>query len=271
MGNHVNIFTDAGLKLGKYRYYDPSTRGLNFSGLIADLKSAPKNSTFLFHACAHNPTGVDPKPAQWIEISKICKEQGHFVLVDSAYQGFASGDTNTDAFSLRQFVKDGHQIALAQSFSKNFGLYGHRVGCLSLLTDSDSEARKVESQLKILARPLYSNPPIHGARIVSIILNDAQLATQWKQDVKQMADRIILMRKLLKEKLYSLGSELKWEHVTEQIGMFCFSGLAPEQVDRLTNEFHIYLTRNGRISMAGLTTKDIPYLAESIHTITKKK
>jgi aspartate aminotransferase len=270
-GNHNNIFSDSGLKLAFYKYYEPNTRGLDLKGLIADVKKAPRGSTFLFHACAHNPTGVDPKPHEWAEISRACKEMGHFVLIDSAYQGFASGDTNADALPIRQFVKDGHQIALAQSFSKNFGLYGHRVGCLSFITSNSDEASKVESQLKILARPMYSNPPIHGARIVSMILNDHQLAEQWKKDVKVMAERIITMRKLLKEALIGLGSKLKWDHVTEQIGMFCFSGLTPEQVDRLTNEYHIYLTRNGRISMAGVTSKDIPYLAEAIHSVTKGK
>jgi len=187
-----------------------------------------------------------------------------------AYQGFASGNTDQDAASLRQFVADGHQVLLAQSFAKNFGLYGQRVGCFSLITGSKEETARVESQAKILARAMYSNPPIAGSRIVTTILNDAKLNEQWKKDVKVMADRIILMRKLLKERLYSIGSTLKWEHITEQIGMFCYSGLTGEQVDRLTAEFHIYLTRNGRISMAGVTTKDIPYLADAIHAVTKK-
>jgi len=267
--NHLNVFTDSGLKLAKYRYYDPSTLGLNLSGLLQDIRAAPHGSTFLFHACAHNPTGVDPKLAQWVEISKACREMGHFLLVDSAYQGFASGEAAVDAFALRQFVKDGHQVALCQSFSKNFGLYGQRVGCLSFVASSQDEAKRIESQLKIIARPMYSNPPIHGARIVSMILRDPDLTNQWRKDVKMMADRIILMRKLLKEKLKEVGSTRNWNHVTDQIGMFCFSGLTPDQVDRLKTEFHIFMTRDGRISMAGLTTKDVSYLAESIHAVTQ--
>jgi len=191
------------------------------------------------------------------------------VIMDMAYQGFASGDTDADAASLRRFTKDGHMLGLCTSFSKNFGLYGQRVGTFSLVCASADEARRVESQLKIIARPMYSNPPIHGARIVSIILNDASLTKQWKQDVKTMAERIITMRRLLKEELYRLGSQHKWEHITEQIGMFCYSGMTPQQVDRLSSEFHIYLTRNGRISMAGVTTKDVPYLASSMHAVTK--
>jgi len=190
--------------------------------------------------------------------------------MDMAYQGFASGDSDADAASVRRFVADGHSILLAQSFAKNFGLYGHRVGSFSVVAESKDEAARVESQLKIIARATYSSPPLAGARIVTTILNDPKLSAQWKTDVKTMADRIITMRKLLKEKLYALGSQQKWEHITDQIGMFCYSGLTPAQVDRLTSEYHIWLTRNGRISMAGVTTKDIPYLAEAIHAVTRK-
>jgi len=268
-GNHMPIATDSGLQWKYYKYYKPETKGLDLDGLLSDVKSAPERSIFLFHACAHNPTGVDPREDQWKQISKAVKDKNHFVIIDSAYQGFASGDPVKDTFAVREFVKDGHEIAICQSFSKNFGLYGQRVGVLSMITSSKEEASRVESQLKILARPMYSNPPIHGARIVSSILSDAKLRQQWEVDVKEMAERIIKMRSLLRKELENLGSKHKWNHITDQIGMFCFSGLTPEQVDRLTNEFHIYLTRNGRISMAGVTTKDIPYLAKAIHTVTQ--
>lgn len=268
-GNHNTIFNDSGLQVKSYRYYQPSTKGLDLEGLLADILAAPDKSAFVFHACAHNPTGVDPKPDQWAKISAAAKQKQHFIIVDSAYQGFASGDPKKDAIAIQQFVKDGHQIALAQSFSKNFGLYGQRIGCASFITSSPSEASNVESQLKIIARAMYSNPPIHGSRIVTTILNDPQLKKQWEVDVKEMADRIIKMRTLLKNELERLGSKHNWKHITEQIGMFCYSGLTPEQVDRLTNEFYIYLTRNGRISMAGVTTKDIPYLAKAIHEVSR--
>jgi aspartate aminotransferase len=268
-GNHIPIFGDAGLQVKKYRYYDASTKGLDLKGLVDDLKAAPNGSCFLFHACAHNPTGVDPKPHEWAEISQAAKLKKHFLVVDSAYQGFASGDTNRDAISIRTFVADGHQIALCQSFSKNFGLYGQRIGALSLVTETPHEAQRVESQLKILARPIYSNPPIHGARIVSMILNDPVLHDLWKKEVKGMADRIILMRQMLVDGLKQAGSQHSWRHITDQIGMFCFSGMTPEQVNRLTSQYHIYLTSNGRISLAGLTSKHIPYLAQSIHEVTK--
>lgn len=268
-GNHFPIFNDAGLATASYRYYKPSTKGLDLEGLLADIASAPNQSIFLFHACAHNPTGVDPTPQQWASISKAVKSKQHFIVVDSAYQGFASGDPVKDTFALQQFVKDGHPIALAQSFSKNFGLYGQRVGAVSFITENATETANVESQLKILARPMYSNPPLHGARVVTIVLSDPVLRAQWHVDVKEMAERIILMRSLLRKELERLGSKHNWQHITDQIGMFCYSGLTPEQVDRLTNEYHIYLTRNGRISMAGVTTKDIPTLADAIHQVSK--
>lgn len=269
-GNHFPIFNDSGLKTATYKYYDPATKGLNLKGLLADVDAAPSGSVFLFHACAHNPTGVDPSQEQWKEISARVKAKGHFVIIDSAYQGFASGDPVKDTFALRQFIQDGHQLALAQSFAKNFGLYGQRVGCLSMVCSSTEEAKKVDSQLKILARAIYSNPPISGSRVVTTILSDNQLKQQWLSDVKEMAERIILMRKLLRSELEGLGSKLNWEHVTNQIGMFCYSGLSPEQVDKLTSQYHIYLTRNGRISMAGVTSKDIKYLAKAIHEVTKQ-
>merc|ERR1712205_92630 len=148
--------------------------------------------------------------------------------------------------ALRYFVAEGHDVILAQSYAKNFGLYGERVGCLSIVGKTAEEADRLLSQLKILIRPTYSNPPIHGARIVATVLNDAKLNPQWYAECKQMADR-----------------------VTSQIGMFCFSGMTPEQVDRLKTEFHIYMTKNGRISMAGVTSKNVEYLASSMHEVTK--
>jgi aspartate aminotransferase len=267
--NHFNIFQDCGLAVKTYRYYDPKTIGLDLAGMLADIKAAPKGSVFLLHAAAHNPTGVDPTQAQWVEIELACKAAGQFVLFDSAYQGFASGDPVKDAFSVRHFVAQGHQIAIAQSFAKNFGLYGQRVGAVTFLGSDKDEAAKMESQLKILARSTYSNPPVHGARIVDIILSDAALNKQWHGEVKEMAERIIKMRTLLFNNLKAAGSTKNWNHVNDQIGMFCYSGMTPEQVDRLTNEFHIYMTRNGRISMAGVTSKNVQYLAQSMHAVTK--
>jgi aspartate aminotransferase len=175
----------------------------------------------LLHACAHNPTGVDPAESQWRELSDIIREKQLFPFFDMAYQGFASGSTSKDAFAVRHFVSQGHQVALCQSFAKNMGLYGERVGAFSLTTTSPEEKARVDSQLKIIIRPMYSNPPIHGARIANIILGTPELYAQWESEVKGMADRIIGMR----EKLYNaLTHDLKtpgeWGHIKSQIGMF---------------------------------------------------
>ncbi|MCJ1280789.1 aspartate transaminase aat1 [Xylographa opegraphella] len=265
--NHNAVFKDSGLDVQKYRYYNKDTIGLDFEGMVADLKSAPEGSMVLLHACAHNPTGIDPTEAQWKQISDVVKEKKHYPFFDMAYQGFASGDTNKDAFPIRHFIKEGHNLCLAQSFAKNMGLYGERVGAFSIVTESSEEKKRVDSQLKILVRPLYSNPPVHGARIASEILNDPTLNKQWLEEVKGMADRIISMRALLKKNLEDIGSKHDWSHITSQIGMFAYTGLTPVQMDQLAKE-HVYATKDGRISVAGITTGNVKRLAEAIHKVT---
>jgi len=266
-GNHIPLFVDSGFKVEKYTYYDGNT-GLDFQGMKNDLRKIPDQSIILMHACAHNPTGIDPTPQQWTELSKLCSEKEHFILFDSAYQGFASGNVDADAFPVRKFIEDGHRPIVCQSYAKNFGLYGERVGAIHVLGNSSEQKAIIDSQLKIVIRPTYSNPPIYGARIVSTILNNENLKKTWFTEVKGMADRIIRMRAALQTELKNVGSKRNWSHITEQIGMFCFSGLSPEQVDRLRNEYHIFMTRDGRISMAGVTTANVGYLAQSIHTVT---
>ncbi|KAK3345578.1 mitochondrial aspartate aminotransferase [Neurospora tetraspora] len=265
--NHGAVFRDSGLEVAQYAYYDKNTIGLDFEGLIRDLKAAPNNSIFLFHACAHNPTGVDPTPEQWKEIEAVVKDKGHYSFFDMAYQGFASGDIHKDAFAVRYFVEQGHNIALAQSFAKNMGLYGERVGAFSIVCADADEKKRVDSQVKILVRPLYSNPPIHGARIAAEILNTTELYEQWLTEVKEMADRIIKMRALLKENLEKLGSKHDWSHITKQIGMFAYTGLTPEQMDKLAKEHSVYATKDGRISVAGITSENVGRLAEAIFKV----
>ncbi|KAM0789030.1 Aspartate aminotransferase, mitochondrial [Microbotryomycetes sp. NB124-2] len=268
-GNHIPIMKDSGLEVKHYAYYDKKTVGLDFEGLKRDLKAAPNKSIVLLHACAHNPTGIDPTEAQWKEISDIVKEKEHFPLFDSAYQGFATGSVDRDAFAPRYFIEQGHQIALCQSFAKNMGLYGERIGAFSVVCESAEEKARVDSQIKILVRPLYSNPPVHGARIAGTILTDEKLYEQWLGEVKQMADRIIGMRTTLYDLLQELGSKKEWGHIKSQIGMFCYTGLTPEQVEELKNKHHVYLTKDGRISVAGVTPHNVKHLAESIHAVTK--
>ena len=210
---------------------------------------------------------MDPTQDQWRKLSDVIKEKGHQVLFDMAYQGFASGDLNRDAFAVRHFVSEGHGIILSQSFAKNMGLYGERAGLLSFVTADPDERARIESQLKVTIRPIYSNPPLHGARIANAILSDAQLYDQWLVELKGMADRINGMRSTLRERLADLGSKQSWEHITNQIGMFAFLGISPEQADALVNEHHVYLTREGRISVAGITDHNVQHLAESLYKV----
>ncbi|KAH8811549.1 glutamate oxaloacetate transaminase 2 [Xylogone sp. PMI_703] len=265
--NHAAVFKDSGLSVEKYRYYNKDTIGLDFEGMVADIKGAPKGSIFLLHACAHNPTGVDPTPEQWKEISDAVKAGEHYAFFDMAYQGFASGDADKDAFAVRHFVEQGHNICLAQSFAKNMGLYGERTGAFSIVCADAEEKKRVDSQVKIIVRPLYSNPPVHGARIASEILNNEALNKQWLGEVKGMADRIITMRALLKKNLEDLGSKHDWSHITSQIGMFAYTGLTPEQMDKLAKEHSVYATKDGRISVAGITSANVKRLAEAIHAV----
>ncbi|KAL8037589.1 hypothetical protein ABFX02_11G048700 [Erythranthe guttata] len=264
-GNHPKIFTLAGLSVKTYRYYDPNTRGLDFSGLLEDLGNAPSGAIVLLHACAHNPTGVDPTSDQWEQIRQLMRSKGLLPFFDSAYQGFASGNLDSDAGSVRMFVADGGECVAAQSYAKNMGLYGERVGALSIVCKSADVAARVESQLKLVIRPMYSNPPLHGASIVATILKDGDLYTEWTIELKAMADRIISMRQQLFDALQSKGTPGDWSHIVKQIGMFTFTGLNTNQVAFMTKEYHVYMTSDGRISMAGLSLKTIPHLADAIH------
>ncbi|KAJ1346312.1 Aspartate aminotransferase, mitochondrial [Parelaphostrongylus tenuis] len=268
-GNHVPVFKFAGVDVKNYRYYDKNTCGFDEAGALADIAAIPKGSVILLHACAHNPTGVDPTREQWKKISEVCKKNELFVFFDMAYQGFASGDIDGDAFAVRYFIEQGHNICLAQSFAKNMGLYGERVGAFSVICESPEEAARVASQLKILIRPMYSNPPINGARIVTRILSDPGLTNQWLSDVKGMATRIISMRNQLRDLLGKCGSTRDWKHITDQIGMFCYTGINPQQVEKLIKEHSVYLTKDGRISVAGISSNNVEYLANALHAVTK--
>eukprot|EP00002_Diphylleia_rotans_P002328 TRINITY_DN11485_c0_g1_i1.p1 TRINITY_DN11485_c0_g1~~TRINITY_DN11485_c0_g1_i1.p1 ORF type:complete len:454 (+),score=88.67 TRINITY_DN11485_c0_g1_i1:59-1420(+) len=266
-GNHFNIFRDAGLETITYRYWDPASNGLDFAGLMQDFQNAPNNSIVLLHACAHNPTGVDPTPEQWEQIARLMKDKNHFPLLDCAYQGFASGDPEQDAFSIRLFDRLGFSMLIAQSFAKNMGLYGERIGAVNAVCNSQQEANAVRSQFKAIVRPMYSSPQLHGARIVCAILSDPELYAEWRQEVKEMADRIKKMRKELFDALISQGCPGEWNHIMQQIGMFSFTGLKPNQVDEMISKHHVYMTRDGRISMAGLSSKTVPYMASAMKDV----
>lgn len=269
--NHNAVFSAAGFKdIRPYCYWDAEKRGLDLQGFLNDLENAPEFSIFVLHACAHNPTGTDPTPEQWKQIAAVMQRRFLFPFFDSAYQGFASGDLEKDAWAIRYFVSEGFELFCAQSFSKNFGLYNERVGNLTVVGKESDSVLRVLSQMEKIVRITWSNPPAQGARIVAATLSDPELFKEWKGNVKTMADRILTMRSELRARLEALKTPGTWSHITEQIGMFSFTGLNPKQVEYLVNEKHIYLLPSGRINMCGLTTKNLDYVATSIHEAVTK-
>ncbi|XP_010665799.1 aspartate aminotransferase, chloroplastic [Beta vulgaris subsp. vulgaris] len=264
-GNHKNIFNDARVPWSEYRYYDPKTVGLDFEGMIADIKAAPEGSFILLHGCAHNPTGIDPTPEQWVKIADVIQERNHIPFFDVAYQGFASGSLDEDASSMRLFASRGMELLVAQSYSKNLGLYAERIGAINVVCSSADAATRVKSQLKRLARPMYSNPPVHGAKIVANVVGNPDLFNEWKEEMEMMAGRIKSVRQKLYDNLISKDKSGKdWSYILKQIGMFSFTGLNKAQSDNMTNKWHIYMTKDGRISLAGLSAAKCEYLADAI-------
>ncbi|KAN0076982.1 aspartate transaminase [Tylopilus felleus] len=267
---HHALLKNVGITPVEYPYYDPRTIGLDFEGFKSTLENAPPRSVILLHACAHNPTGVDPTREQWKELAEAIISKNHYAFFDSAYQGFASGDLENDAWAVRYFVEKKVPMLVCQSFAKNAGLYGERVGALHIISPDPDTANRIKSQLSVLQRSEISNPPMHGARLMALILNNNDLFEDWKRDIKTMAHRIISMReelyRLLTEELKTPG---KWNHITKQIGMFSFTGMNAEQSQAMMDKAHVYMTTNGRISMAGLNTSNIRYFAESMDKVIR--
>jgi len=272
--NHNQIFSNIGMPIKTYPYFSKETKGLDFKGMTGALNEAPEGSIILLHACAHNPTGVDPTQEQWKEIATIMKQRSLFPFFDCAYQGFASGDLDKDAWAIRYFVDQGFELFVAQSYAKNFGLYGERAGCFHFVAspsgDAKDTATRVASQLAILQRSEISNPPAYGARIASVVLNDPKLFSEWKENLREMSGRIISMRKELRSKLESMGTPGTWNHITDQIGMFSFTGLSEKQVLKIREDAHVYMTKNGRISMAGLNTNNVEYFAKAVDKVIRE-
>lgn len=272
--NHHQIFNNVGLAIQQYPYFSKETKGLDFHGMKSAIHAAPQGSVILLHPCAHNPTGVDPTMDQWKELAVVIREKGHFPFFDCAYQGFASGNLARDAAAVRYFVEQGFEMLIAQSFAKNFGLYGERAGVFHAVTapgpDASTTISRIASQLAILQRSEISNPPLYGARIAATVLNDEKLYAEWEENLRTMSGRIIDMRKALREKLEALGTPGTWNHITDQIGMFSFTGLTEAQVAKLRDEAHVYMTKNGRISMAGLNTSNIDYFAKAVDKVVRE-
>jgi len=264
-GNHRDIFKRAGFKnIKNYTYWSQDNWNLNISSMLNDLSSAPEGSIVILHGCAHNPTGCDPTREQWIEIFNILISRNLFPIFDNAYQGFASGDPEYDAWAIRLFARTGREAFVTQSYAKNFGLYNERTGCLAMIGKDQTTLTNMKSQIVLIIRQLYSNPPVHGALIVSTVLNDKELYAKWLDCLKVMSGRILEMRALLKENLEKRDGSRSWSHITTQIGMFSFTGLNKAQCQWMIKERSIYLMDSGRISMCGVTSKNVEYLAASM-------
>ena len=268
--NHANLSSHAGLNVKYYKYYDYKNKKIDFDGLINDMLKAPNHSIFLLHACAHNPTGTDLTEEQWKEVYEIIKKKQHLPFFDMAYQGFVSSDPDKDAFAVRMFANNGMDMCLAQSFAKNFGLYGERIGCLSFITQNEHEANAIKSQIQIICRNEYSNPPKFGAYLVDLILSNGTLRKDWKEELKNMCNRIIKMRERFVEEMKKTGNEIDWEFIKEQKGMFGYTGLNKDMVKELKQKYHIYLMGSGRINCAGLNEGNLEYVAKAFNDVTKR-
>ncbi|KAI1811230.1 aspartate aminotransferase [Poronia punctata] len=270
--NHANIWGLVGVEVKQYPYWDAKNKSLNFEGMIHQLETATApGDVVLLHACAHNPTGVDPNKDQWRQVADICEKRGLFPFFDCAYQGFASGDHAEDAWAVRHFLERGTlEMAVAQSFSKNMGLYGERVGALHVICGTSDAAAKAKGHLSRIQRGLISQPPTTGARLASTIISNAELFDSWLADLQEMSGRIKGMRKALRDELVALGTPGRWDHIVTQIGMFSFTGLTPEQVASIQENGHVYILKSGRISVAGLNTKNVKYVASSIDAAVRE-
>ena len=261
--NHRALFSSAGFIVESYRYYDAATRGVDFIGMLADLNAAAPGTIILLHACCHNPTGYDITGAQWDQVIAVVKAKNLVPFLDMAYQGFGNGITE-DGAVIGKFVAAGLDFFVSTSFSKSFSLYGERVGALSVLCSSKEEADRVLSQLKIVIRTNYSNPPIHGGAVVAAVLGSPELRAMWEKELAAMRVRIKAMRQKLVDGLKAAGVQQDMSFITTQIGMFSYSGLTKDQMVRLRSEFGVYGTDTGRMCVAALNSKNIDYVCQAI-------
>jgi aromatic-amino-acid transaminase len=261
--NHGNVFKTAGLEVAQYNYYNAETKDIDFDAMLASLQSVAAGDLVLFHGCCHNPTGIDPTQEQWEVLAKLTAKLGAIPFFDFAYQGFGKG-VEEDAQGLRLFAQYNKELLIANSFSKNFGLYNERVGGITLVAATNEIAQSAFSQIKAGIRSNYSNPPSHGAAIVTTILNDAVLYEQWVLEVADMRNRIQEMRDLFVATLKEKGVKGDYSFISRQLGMFSFSGLSVEQVNRLKEEFAVYIVGSGRISVAGMTKNNMQPLCDAL-------
>ena len=261
--NHRALFTNAGFQVDSYAYYDAEKRGVNFDGMLASLNAAVAGTIVVLHACCHNPTGYDITPAQWDQVIAVVKAKTLTPFLDMAYQGFGHG-IQEDGAVIGKFVAAGLNFLVSTSFSKSFSLYGERVGALSVVCIDKEDCGRVLSQLKIVIRTNYSNPPIHGGAVVAAVLANPEWRATWEKELSEMRLRIKAMRQKLVDGLKAAGVKQDMSFITTQIGMFSYSGLNKDQMVRLRSEFGVYGTDTGRMCVAALNSKNIDYVCQAI-------
>nr|WP_295781166.1 amino acid aminotransferase [Rhodoferax sp.] len=261
--NHRALFNNAGFEVDTYAYYDAAKRGVNVEGFLVSLNAAAPGTIVVLHACCHNPTGYDISPADWDKVIAVVKAKELTPFLDMAYQGFGYGIAE-DGAVIQKFVAADLNFFVSTSFSKSFSLYGERVGGLSVLCKDKEEAGRVLSQLKIVIRTNYSNPPTHGGAVVAAVLNNPELRALWEKELSEMRVRIKAMRQKLVDGLKAAGVKQDMSFITTQIGMFSYSGLSKDQMVRLRSEFGVYGTDTGRMCVAALNSKNIDYVCASI-------
>ncbi|WP_267436725.1 amino acid aminotransferase [Erwinia psidii] len=264
--NHVAIFSGAGFQVNTYPWYDAESNGVQFDRLVATLKTLPAQSIVLLHPCCHNPTGADLTNAQWDIVTDVLKQRELIPFLDIAYQGFGAG-MEEDAYAIRAVASAGLPALVSNSFSKIFSLYGERVGGLSVVCDNAEEAARVLGQLKATVRRNYSSPPNFGAQLVSCVLHDAELKANWLAEVEAMRLRILTMRQRLVDVLATAMPDKNFDYLLRQRGMFSYTGLSEAQVDRLREEFGIYLIASGRMCVAGLNSENVHQVAKAFAAV----
>ncbi len=263
--NHKQVFAAAGVQLDTYAYFDPDALKVDIDAMLAALGKVPAGDAVLLHGCCHNPSGADPTDDQWRQIARVLADRGLVAVVDLAYQGFGDG-LEADVSGLRILAETLDEMLVCTSYSKNFSLYNERVGSLSVVAADADTAAAVLSHVKKAIRANYSNPPAHGGAIVRTILSDADLTALWKQELAAMRDRINRMRSLFAQTLKQVGGP-DWPFIERQRGMFSLTPLTPEQVDRLKDQFAVYMVRSGRINVAGMTESNVQRLGEAVAAV----
>ncbi|MBB2483887.1 aspartate/tyrosine/aromatic aminotransferase [Mitsuaria sp. WAJ17] len=264
--NHRAVFEGSGIAVKTYPYYDPVSGGVRFKELLEAVQAMPAKSVVLLHACCHNPTGVDLTPTQWDTLIPLLKARDLLPFLDIAYQGYGEG-LEQDAFAIRAMADAGLCFFVANSFSKNMSLYGERCGGLSVVCPDAQQASHVLGQLKATIRRNYSNPPMHGGQLVAKVLGDPALRALWEGEVEEMRERILAMRNALHQVLSAKLPGRNFDYFLHQRGMFSYTGLTPAQVDRLKDEFGVYLVRSGRMCVAGLNTKNVEAVANAMAAV----